>query len=134
MSDSLSRIRNQLAAFHESPSGFAMSLRNDFARLIVQRLEDMNWSQRDLARAIKKPDSFVSRLIHGKSNCELETVGEVLHALQTKPALVARDIVSDTAAAQSATCVIGTTGEEHGQEIILATETLASYAHVESDG
>ena len=124
MSDALQSIRKRLSDYQSSPKGYGTGLRHDVAAIIVQRLEELNWTQRDLAKAMGKPESFVSRLIHRNANCELETVGEVLHALGVKPSIVAREVLASSCL-PSPTEAAGSTDEEsHGNaEVFASTQT-----------
>ncbi|MCW5775814.1 MAG: helix-turn-helix transcriptional regulator [Phycisphaeraceae bacterium] len=131
MSDILSRIQRKLAEYQATPEGFGNSLRHDVAMLIVDRLEELGWHQRDLARVLGKPDSFISRLIHSDSNCTVETIGEVCHALGIKPLITARESRPTTALhAETRVPVIEATGDSHGEEEIVESESSHAFVSI----
>lgn len=124
MSDAITSIRQRLAEFQASPLGFGVSLRHDVARLIVDRLETLQWQQKDLAQALNKPESFVSRLIHRNANCTLETVGEVFHALGIKPHFVAREVAMQTEPLVKYVHTFYAHRGNHGQEEVIQAATV----------
>ena len=88
MTKTIRSIHARLAKFKDSPIGYGVHLRHDLSTLILDRLEYLGWTQRQLADAMGSPESFVSRLIHSDANCTFEVVGRVLHALGSRPRLI----------------------------------------------
>lgn len=71
----------------------------DLADLVAERVAELlhsrGWTQRELARRLDKPESYVSRLLAGGQNPTLRTLAELQHAfgeaIVTTPAQVARE-------------------------------------------
>lgn len=87
MSKTLDQLNTGVEDFEQSPEGFGIKLRLDFAEIIWNGLQRQQWSQRQLARRAGLADSVVSNLIHGNKNCTLDTVGRVIHAFGTSAVL-----------------------------------------------
>ncbi len=81
MANNADLIRERLAQFRRTPRGYGRVLRNSLSRIIVDRLDEHGWSQRQLAEAAGMRESFISRVIHGASNCTFDVAGRILHAL-----------------------------------------------------
>ena len=81
MANNADLIRERLAQFRRTPRGYGRVLRNSLSRIIVDRLEEHGWSQRQLAEAAGMRESFISRVIHGASNCTFDVAGRILHAV-----------------------------------------------------
>lgn len=81
MANNADLIRERLAQFRRTPRGYGRVLRNSLSRIIVDRLDEHGWSQRQLAEAAGMKESFISRVIHGASNCTFDVAGRILHAV-----------------------------------------------------
>jgi len=97
--DPMTDVDNILASLHEhdqSAQGYGHSLRLDFSRLVVESIDRLGWSQRQLARSSGLRESYISRIVHGEANFTLDTVGAVLHALGVRPLLVGESATVST--------------------------------------
>lgn len=74
--------------FSESAEGTGHTLRLDFADLILLQLRKKGWTQKKLAEAAQMKESFISRIIHGNSNCTFDMAGRILFAMNVKARLV----------------------------------------------
>ena len=88
MSKILDQLKTGLRAFERSPEGIGTQFRLDFAKIIWNGLRRKGWTQGQLALKAELADSVVSNLIHGNKNCTLDTVGKVIHALDTRAVLI----------------------------------------------
>ncbi len=88
MSKILDQLNAELQKFERSPEGIGMQFRLDLAKIIWDGLQRKGWSQEELAKQAGLKDSEISNLIHGSRNCTLDTVGRVIHALDTSAVLI----------------------------------------------
>ncbi|MCA9312058.1 MAG: helix-turn-helix domain-containing protein [Phycisphaerales bacterium] len=87
----IERLHQRLRHFNATPEGRSQTLRADLATIMIQRLSELGWTQKELARRCGKPESFISRLIHTDTNCTFEVAAHVLHTLGVQPRLVNAD-------------------------------------------
>lgn len=89
MSEVQDRIRKRLDDFRKTPKGYESVLRASLALLIVDRLSDPDrpMTQDQLATKVGKRPSFISRVIHGRSNCQFKTAAHILCTLGLPPAI-----------------------------------------------
>lgn len=83
MSEVQDRIRKRLDDFRKTPKGYEAVLRASLALLMVDRLSDPDrpMTQDELATKVRKSPSFISRVIHGRSNCQFKTAAHILCTL-----------------------------------------------------
>ena len=75
-------LHGLLDDYRQTPESYTLELNMSLSSLIVQRLENLGWTQRQLAKVSGKKDSFISRILHGEGyGCTLATAGELLCAL-----------------------------------------------------
>jgi len=77
-----------LRDFKKTPEYAGLRLRLEVSHIVVTRLRDLGWSQRELARRCKQKESFISRIVHGDANCTLDTIGKLAYALGIDVAFV----------------------------------------------
>lgn len=89
MSEVQDRIRKRLDDFRKTPKGYEAVLRASLALLIVDRLGDPDrpMTQDELATKVGKRPSFISRVIHGRSNCQFRTAAHILCTLDLPAAI-----------------------------------------------
>lgn len=119
MSDVLKQLRDEIAAFQDSPQGYAARLRHELARITLEQLRQLSWSQSQLALAAEMSESSISRLIHSKTNWETETAGRVLHAMRALPSLTVKRVLDGGDQLQLTISKVGTT---NGKEEIVYKE------------
>lgn len=78
---SVESLLRRIEQYEETPAGFAHELRLSFGELVIRRLRELGWTQRELARKLKRKESQVSRLLGGDHNWTTDSAGEVLCAL-----------------------------------------------------
>ena len=96
-----------------SPEGRATEFRMSLSALILGRLKELNWTQHALAEKVQRPDSFISRILHGDDeNITFKTAGLLLWAVGL------RAEVCQPRSNESAYVVQGDilTGFEYGEE------------------
>lgn len=81
MSKALEYLQRLDEEFQASAEGYGSQLRLDFAEILWRALKRLGWSQTEFAERSGWPDSFVSNLVHGNQNCELDTLGKAFHTL-----------------------------------------------------
>ena len=90
------RLMARLDAYNATPEGRSHTLREDLSLLIIRRLEELGWTQKQLAQKCGKNESFISRIIHTDTNATFEVAAAILHALDIQPRLVdARTLPAD---------------------------------------
>src|ERR1700693_4419125 len=77
-----------LEEFERSPASRGLDLRLDLAQIVLHRLSELGWTQRQLGEAAGTPEQVVTRIVHSSANCTFDTAGRILFALGTKPKLV----------------------------------------------
>lgn len=88
-------LRTMLEDFEDSADSAGYDLRLDLADLILSSLQRRGWTQKQLAQAVGMKESFITRVVHGGSNCTFGVAGKLLHALNIKAKLVDSDRISD---------------------------------------
>ena len=106
-----------LEKYRATVAGYESQLRLDFAALIVQGMEDRDWSQRQLSDACGLKEPFISRVVNGESNCTYQTTAKILHVLGIKPRIV-RDTASNEHGYTSAArlMLVPVEGHSYGEE------------------
>jgi plasmid maintenance system antidote protein VapI len=77
-----------LEAFESTPEARGYDLRLDLADIVLRHLGRRNVSQRQLARAIGVPPSYLTKIIHSAQNCTFEAAGKIFYALGIKGKLI----------------------------------------------
>jgi transcriptional regulator with XRE-family HTH domain len=83
----LLRLLNE---FRNSADGAGHQLRLDLADLVIAKLREKGWTQKQLADATGMKESFVTRIIHSNSNCTFGVAGRILFALDVKATLTTK--------------------------------------------
>lgn len=110
----IKEILDQLAQSKETDEGISMSLRLDFAELILRNLALKNdWTQARLAQESGLRESYISRVIHSDANCQISTFGKILRALGVRATLVEKP----------ASSVASKEGTSDGEETYIEEET-----------
>ena len=86
----LEGFQQQVEGYEATADAASMDLRLDLADLILGALRTKGWSQKELARVCETSEPYISRVINLGANCSLDVVARILHALDIRPALVAR--------------------------------------------
>lgn len=74
-------IEQQVAEFRQTAVGYDHQLRNHLAQIILSNIKRLGIKQVDLARASRKKESYISRLIHSGTRFQSDTAADILHAL-----------------------------------------------------
>ena len=93
----IERLHERLRRFNATPEGRSETLRQDLSAIMIRRLGELGWTQKQLAQRCGKTESFISRLIHTDTNCTFEVAAHVLHALGAQPRLVDDATLTTTA-------------------------------------
>ena len=116
------RLRARLAKYKaEDPESRELTLQLDFARIVMSKLDELGWSQRQLARQCEMEESFISRVIHSDENLTLTTISRILFALGVEGRLTERSqspreaVVGET---EPHGVLVFLAGYEHGEEEI----------------
>jgi transcriptional regulator with XRE-family HTH domain len=80
-------IAHEVSERRETPQGFDYQLRHHFAQIIVNCLDRLEWSQKELAEASGKSAPYISRVIHSGTRFQSDTAGAILHALNERAKL-----------------------------------------------
>ncbi len=81
---SIKELRELLERHKGRPESFAHELRLSVGEIIIGRLRELNWTQRELAARIGKSEPLISRLLNGDHNWTSESIGRVMHALDVR--------------------------------------------------
>jgi len=74
-------ILDALCEFEQSPEGPGLELGLSMSELVLQRLDELGWTQKRLAEAMGKKEAFISRVVHSNVNWTRDTAGRMMHAL-----------------------------------------------------
>ena len=77
-----------LEDFDKKPESQGYRLRLDLSAIVLRHLSEKGWTQQQLADAAGVKPPYVTRIIHGATNCTFESAGNVLFALGVKVKLV----------------------------------------------
>ena len=89
---SVSRLRQLLDEFEATPASRGYDLRLSLADIVLERLDELGWTQRRLAEEAGMRESFLSRVIHADSNWTCDVAGRLLFALGARAEL--REVVA----------------------------------------
>ncbi len=81
---SVTKIRERLASFRQTPESFAHELRLSLSEIVMEELREHGLSQRELAEKSGMKEPFITRVLSGDQNWTTETAGRVLHALAVR--------------------------------------------------
>ncbi len=70
-----------LEDFRESPQSIGYLWRLDLSRILIERMEEKRWTQKQLADETEMQQPFVSRIMNADSNCTFDVAGRLLFAL-----------------------------------------------------
>ncbi len=88
-----------LDASKRKPQSAGYRLRLQLADLLLRQLRAKGWTQKQLAKAARMKESFITRVIHAESNCTFDVAGRLLFAAGVSAALAeASDSAPDLAA------------------------------------
>lgn len=116
----IAELNRRLREFQDSPRGFGHELRMNVAEIVMRNLKQKPWTQRELAEAAGKGESYITRIVHGQQNCSLDTVGALLYALGVRASIV-EDAPAKAVGSVAHSLTLDTT---HGQEEIVYQEDL----------
>ena len=125
MAKDIHNLLKGLKEFEKSQHGAGMDLRLDFAEIVLRRLRELNWNQKQLADAVEMKEPQLTKLIHSDSNCTVDTIGRLLNALGIRTSLV-RQIADEPTS--TAICI---TDNSRYREVISTTRQGAKYGHQE---
>ena len=74
--------------FRSKPESRGYDLRLSLAEIVLRQLRTKGWTQKQLADAAGMKPSFLTRIIHGSSNCTFDVAGRILFALGVHAELV----------------------------------------------
>lgn len=69
-----------LDASKRKPQSAGYRLRLQLADLLLRQLRAKGWTQKQLAKAARMKESFITRVIHAESNCTFDVAGRLLFA------------------------------------------------------
>lgn len=81
MNQPVREILEHLAEFERTPQAFGQELRLSVAQLVLGHLRQRGWTQSYLAAKAGLSARHVREILHSNTNCTLDTVGKLLHAL-----------------------------------------------------
>lgn len=84
----ISDLNRILRDFEDSPEAVGYELRLNLSEIVLRNLRSKGWTQRQLADESKKLESYITRVVHSRQNCGLDTVGQILYALGVRASLV----------------------------------------------
>jgi transcriptional regulator with XRE-family HTH domain len=80
-------LQKLLEDYEKTAESAGYDLRLDLAEIVLKALKRKGWTQKQLAAAAGKRESFITRIIHSANNCTFEVAGQVLFALGIKARL-----------------------------------------------
>lgn len=122
---SIQILRGLLDEIDGTYEGLNLEIRLSLAGIVLPRLKDLGWTQRDLSERSGVPEPTISKIAHGDTNWQTDTAAKLLHALGVKAKLVEErpfklwSAVFDLSTA--ATQTTATTEPTHGQSIVQKT-------------
>jgi transcriptional regulator with XRE-family HTH domain len=83
-----------LGAMEFSVHGLELNMRYDVMNLIIDNMNKMNLSQRDLAKKLKMKESQLSKIVSGEKNLTLKTIARFFHIFKKKPSIIEKQTIS----------------------------------------
>ena len=85
----INEILDRLSQSKETDEGIGISVRLDFAELILRNLDlKEDWTQSRLATESGLKESYISRIIHSDANFQVSTLARIVRALGVRVTLV----------------------------------------------
>ena len=81
-------VMQKIAEVDATNEGAALDLRLDVSCIIHAALAKKGWSQKTLADRAKMKPPLLTRIMHGDSNCTLESISRIFTALEIKGKIV----------------------------------------------
>lgn len=82
--NTIDELHNALKDYEQTPDGQAQDLKNSFSTLFIKLLEDKGLTQKQLSEESGVTQRLISGIVHGDHNSTLETLGQLLWALNTR--------------------------------------------------
>lgn len=85
-----SRIQSLLGSLDDykgTAPGISLKLRLSLAEILQSNMKSRGWTQRKLADKTNKKEAYISRVMHSEANCTLDTIAELLFALDVRAKL-----------------------------------------------
>lgn len=112
--NTIKEILDQLAQSEETDEGIGISVRLDFAELIIRNLDlKEDWTQSRLATESGLKESYISRIIHSDANFQVSTLARIVRALGVRVTLV--EVPASSVASKE--------GTSDGEETYIEEET-----------
>ena len=77
----MSKVLEVIAEYEQTPESYGLELGLSFSEMVLQRLDELGWTQKRLAEESGMKQAFISRLVHSDANWTRDTAGRMLHAL-----------------------------------------------------
>jgi len=87
----IDRARRGITNIRKTPESLSMDIRMQFARIINLGSSRPGWTQHKVAQEAGMKDSQISALVHGETNCTIDTMAKVMFALGHRLYLVPAD-------------------------------------------
>ena len=110
----IKEILDRLSQSKETDEGIDISVRLDFAELILRNLDSKeDWTQSRLATESGLQESYISRIIHSDANFQVSTLARIVRALGVRVTLV--EVPASSVASKE--------GTSDGEETYIEEET-----------
>ena len=110
----INEILDRLSQSKETDEGIGISVRLDFAELILRNLDlKEDWTQSRLATESGLKESYISRIIHSDANFQVSTLARIVRALGVRVTLV--EVPASSVASKE--------GTSDGEETYIEEET-----------
>ncbi len=86
-------LLDNLSHFERQPQSAGFDLRFDLSKIVLREIARKGWTQKQLAEAAGMKESFITRIVHGATNCTFEVAGRILFALHIKAKLIEDEAV-----------------------------------------
>lgn len=116
-------LLDNLSHFERQPESAGFDLRWDLAEMILRELARKGWTQKQLADAAGMKESFITRIVHGASNCTFEVAGRILFALQVKAKLIEDEALEQASTAPARHHLTFLQESTNGDEEIIKADT-----------
>lgn len=123
---SVEHLRQRLNAYRETPESFAHEMRLRLSEVVVRKLRELDWTQRELADNSGMKEPFITRVLSGDQNWTTETAGRLLHALSARGHIQSVVDVRDTGAFATGKAPVWRVLSTDGQETQINLKDYAS--------
>ena len=88
MSEQIASMLEEARAFEDSPQGVGLKLRIALSSIVLQKLDELGWTESKLLQETSFSESYISRFLHSNANWTTEDAGRLLFAVGIKDLVI----------------------------------------------